>query len=75
MGQLNAYPAASRMRGPPRLPGDQSLRGQAAAVLRPDGKRMFFDRTNSRSVSTAFSPSNPLPFTPPNGEPRQARRV
>jgi hypothetical protein len=39
---------------------------------RPDGNRMFFERTNSCSVSTAFSRPNPLPLTPPNGEPRNA---
>jgi glyoxylase I family protein len=35
---------------------------------------MFFERTNSCSVSSAFSRPNPLPLTPPNGDPRNARR-
>ena len=49
--------------------------GQVGTGARPDGKRMFFARTNSRSVSGAFSRPKPLPFTPPNGVPRKARRM
>src|SRR6266487_7167967 len=49
--------------------------GQVGTSPRPDGNRMFFERTNSYSVSTAFSRPKPLPLTPPNGEPRNARRM
>ena len=56
-------------------PADQSLGGHTGIWPRPDGNRMFFERTNSCSVSTAFSRPKPLPFTPPNGEPRNARRM
>jgi hypothetical protein len=59
----------------PPSPADQSLGGHAGIWPRPDGNRMFFERTNSCSVSTAFSRPKPLPFTPPNGEPRKARRM
>ena len=53
----------------------QSSGGHTGIWPRPDGNRTFFERTNSCSVSTAFSRPKPLPFTPPNGEPRNARRM
>jgi hypothetical protein len=59
----------------PPAPADQSLGGHTGIWPRPDGNRMFFERTNSCSVSTAFSRPKPLPLTPPNGEPRNARRM
>jgi hypothetical protein len=59
----------------PPSPADQSRGGHTGIWPRPDGNRMFFERTNSCSVSTAFSRPKPLPLTPPNGEPRNARRM
>ena len=53
----------------------QSRGGQAGISPRPEGNRMFLARTNSWRVSTAFSRPNPLPFWPPNGEPRNERRM
>ena len=65
---------SSAAAGPVAEPGrGQSRGGQVGTWPRPDGNRMFFERTNSCSVSTAFSRPKPLPFTPPNGEPRKAR--
>ena len=53
----------------------QSRGGQVGISPRPDRNRMFLERTNSWRVSTAFSRPNPLSFWPPNGEPRNARRM
>src|SRR5436190_1069267 len=57
------------------VPLPPSGRGRQALGPGPHGNRMFFERTNSYRVSAAFSRPKPLPLTPPNGEPRNARRM